>query len=58
MTTITFGVAIVLRMVLGFFVKGNFQVLSDVLPFFRRWMVELGSQLDSKLETEELKKIY
>lgn len=57
MVTVTFGVAIVLRMVLGFFVKGDFQVLGDVLPFCRRWMLESGSQLDSKLETEGLKKI-
>lgn len=52
MIIITFGVAIEFRMVLGFFVKGNFQVLGDVLPFCRRRMLEEGSQLNSKLETE------
>lgn len=57
MVTITFGVAIVFRMVLGFFVKRNLQVLSNVLPLCRRWMLESGSQLDSKLETEGLKKL-
>lgn len=54
--TITFGVAIILRMVLGFFVKRNFQVLSDVLPFCRRWILESGSQLDCKLKTVGFKK--
>lgn len=56
MIIITFGVAIEFRMVLGFFVKGNFQVLGDVLPFCRRRMLEEGSQLNSKLETEGFQK--
>lgn len=56
MIIITFGVAIEFRMVLGFFVKRNFQVLGDVLPFCRRRMLEEGSQLNSKLETEGFKK--
>lgn len=48
---LTFNVAIILRMVLGFLVKRYFEVFGHFLPFLWCRMLEEGSQFYSELET-------
>lgn len=49
----TFHVAIVLRMVLRFFVKGDLDLFGHILPLFWCRILEKVSQLYGKLETDK-----